>query len=192
MDFQTLAKVAADRSIGADVFLPVAEAALTSDDPRCRAIAPQKFILKVMRADPRSWGDLRIFFSKDEIQETPERVYLFKLAQLGLLFVDRTVSDRDAKCARLVHWLIRNDPTDSILQYPYCHDFNGPPYDAVGIEWLKVLAKRPADVPIITNVAGFFLSSYPEQAKSLFERCHILEPDNPEWAERIKEANNLC
>jgi hypothetical protein len=189
MDTHALTVAATDPSLAALGFVPFVEEALKTGDPWFRTYAIEAFVLKVIRGDLQAWEELRACLT-EETEKKTERLYLFNVARLGNLFINNAFPNRDAECAKVVLWLINNDPSDPFLENPYCYDFTGESYESVNREWLRVVNERPNEIRVLANAAECLREGHPEVTESLLVRCRLLDPNNPIWIQRITELGS--
>lgn len=186
MNIRKLHKASTDENVSAIDFIPFVRECLNVDDPSLRSSSIEAFVSKAIEGGEQCLDELRVYFAEN-VENPAESEYLLKVAGLGILFVDEQAPNRDIECAQVVHWLIENDPTDPFLENPFCYDFSGKPYETVKEEWLKVVNEHPGDVRVLANAAEFVSMKHPEMSRVLFERCRNLEPNNPDWSERITD-----
>jgi hypothetical protein len=68
---------------------------------------------------------------------------------------------------------------------------DGGDYDRAKGLWLGHIERHPDDTAILGNAAQFFTRSDPPLSGQLLRRARSLEPDNPEWSDRLGHLYSL-
>ena len=112
-----------------------------------------------------------------------------RIRLLGYYF-GKQFSSPEARNARIAHvlWIIRHHPDSSIAglsasQINKIFDAIG--YSKASMLWLEQVESNSTNSKIIGNAANFFLLADREQAENLLKKAQELEPDNPQWPERL-------
>lgn len=81
-------------------------------------------------------------------------------------------------------WLVQHAPENfaSILLFPR----DGEAYEEARHLWLENIETGSGDPKVLMNAARFFDATDPTLAEDLLQKGQALEPDNPEWGERLK------
>lgn len=92
--------------------------------------------------------------------------------------------------ARQTHilWIIQNRPESEVAGLPQVQLnplLDGETYDKAKSLWLEQTKIRDKDLTILGNAANFFLLSDGNLAEELLKKAQSLDPDNPEWSERL-------
>lgn len=125
---------------------------------------------------------------------TPPTLALRILA-LGYYFLGQRESDA-ARTARHNHifWLIEHAPESDTAGTPQASIFNwDDPQAYVEAKklWLDQVGSHPSNTNILGNAAQFFVLNDFEQSEKLLKQARTLEPNNPEWPERLGQLYSL-
>jgi tetratricopeptide (TPR) repeat protein len=112
-----------------------------------------------------------------------------RIAALGYYFL----GDRESEAARQarhqhIFWVIQNAPEHEVAGTPdaYLLARSEPEAYLKGRElWLAQVESHPRDTWILGNAASFFTLNDDVKSEELLEQARSLEPDNPEWPERL-------
>jgi tetratricopeptide (TPR) repeat protein len=107
---------------------------------------------------------------------------------------ERTPEARAAR-ARHVLWIIANAPEADIAGSPvtYADKIIEPEvHEQARSLWLAHLEASGSNPKIVGNAAAFFLLSERERARDLLQRGRELEPENPQWSERLAHLDMLA
>jgi tetratricopeptide (TPR) repeat protein len=114
---------------------------------------------------------------------------------LGYYFVSRHNSP-DAKAAhqKYVLWFIKNHPDAEITGTPYCSlnailDADG--YSQAKRIWLDQIHSHEKDSSVLGHAANFFLLNDRATAEDLLKKAQKLEPNSPEWPDRLAHLYTL-
>jgi tetratricopeptide (TPR) repeat protein len=118
-----------------------------------------------------------------------------RILVLGYYFLGQRESDT-ARSARQNHilWLIEHAPASSTAGSPEASILNRDDpqaYVEARSLWLDQVASHPRDTNILGNAAQFFVLNDFEQSEKLLKQARALEPDNPEWPERLGQLYSL-
>ena len=58
-------------------------------------------------------------------------------------------------------------------------------YDEAVSLWREHIKQRPEDLRLLSNAADFLMPYSLDLAKQYLRTCQELEPDNPQWNERL-------
>ncbi len=105
-------------------------------------------------------------------------------------------SSAEARTARIAHvlWIIRHNPDSSIAGLPASQInkiLEAPDYAKASKLWLERVESNGTNSKIIGNAAHFFLLHDRKQAENLLKKAQELEPDNPQWPERLGHLYGL-
>lgn len=113
-------------------------------------------------------------------------------ARIQLLgYYSRRRFDSDDACkARQEHilWIIQHHPDSEIAGLPYTDldpMLDGKSYYKAKELWLQQVKKHGKNTKVIANAANFFLIPSKDIAEELLKQGQSLEPDNPDWPERL-------
>lgn len=121
---------------------------------------------------------------KKKSDDLPTRTLL-----LGYYFLKSHESDQ-ARKKRQEHikWIVANRPESYVSGSPYAHltpYLEGKVYNEVKNLWLKQVEAHKNNTAILGNAASFFLIANSDLAEKLLKKAKALEPDNPEWPDRL-------
>jgi tetratricopeptide (TPR) repeat protein len=129
-----------------------------------------------------------------QITGSPHELALRILA-LGYYFLGERESD-SARSARQKHilWLIEHAPESSTAGTSEAFILNRQDPQAY-VEakklWLDQVGSHPRNTKILGNAAQFFLVNDSELSEELLKQARSLEPDNPEWPDRLGHLYSL-
>jgi Flp pilus assembly protein TadD len=108
---------------------------------------------------------------------------------LGYYFT-RQYSSQEVKEAHQKHvlWIIKNKPEATIASLPYIFldpILDGACYNEAKQLWLDHVKANPTNTTILGNAAQFFLIHDKAIAEDLLKRAQKIEPNNPQWSERL-------
>jgi len=89
-----------------------------------------------------------------------------------------------------IMWIIENRPEAEIAGLPYASlnpILDGLAYHKAKKLWLKQVETQEKNTAILGNAANFFIIHDRDISESLLNKAQVLEPDNPEWSERLGE-----
>ena len=179
---------AADSSISAVQFLPIALSAIKFGADKLRHLAADVLIQKVASnlysPTTEFQQELTALESKRDVRE-----YVACLISIGELFLAEG-EERDRQLAKNVLWLQQRDASDPVLGLPYCVDVNGQPWCDIADKWEELITNDDTSAALLGNAAEFFLLKSPRRAKELFVKCGKLQP-NASWEVRIAEADTF-
>jgi tetratricopeptide (TPR) repeat protein len=118
-----------------------------------------------------------------------------RILALGYYFLGQRQSD-SARSARHKHilWLIEHSPESGTAGSPHALIFNREDPQAY-VEarklWLDQVGSHPRNTKILGNAAEFFLLNDFPQSEELLKQARALEPDNPDWPERLGHLYSL-
>jgi tetratricopeptide (TPR) repeat protein len=118
-----------------------------------------------------------------------------RILALGYYLLGQRESDT-ARSARQNHifWLIEHAPASGTAGSPEASILNRDDpqaYVEARSLWLDQVASHPRDTNILGNAAQFFVLNDFEQSEKLLKQARALEPDNPEWPERLGQLYSL-
>lgn len=120
------------------------------------------------------------------VAERPDNIRA-RAKLLGYLYRKHDVPSAEAK-SRHILWLVRNAPASGVLALPECgldRVSESEAYAAVRGAWTEQLAKKPRVAAIYGNAAAFFMLSDPKSAEAALIEAVAMEPNNPEWHEKL-------
>lgn len=86
-------------------------------------------------------------------------------------------------------WFIQNLPRLEFTSQAYRGHSSRPQIHAAAVNaWAQHILANPDDPAVLGNAAGFFSTGNNELVEALYSRCLELEPENPEWYERLSTA----
>lgn len=97
----------------------------------------------------------------------------------------------EAKALRLASllWVIENTPEAEIAGSPYArvHRLTEPSaYAQARTSWLAQVERQPQNLKVLLNAGRFFATDEPSLSAELFRNGAQLDPQNPEWATRLR------
>ncbi len=130
-----------------------------------------------------------------QIVGSPHELAL-RILVLGYYFLGQRESD-SARTAQHNHifWLIEHAPESDTAGTPDASIFNrDDPQAYVEAKklWLDQVGSHPRNTNILGNAAQFFVLNDFKQSEELLKQARALEPDNPEWPERLGQLYSLC
>ena len=91
----------------------------------------------------------------------------------------------------LVGWFVQNYPEfDNHSMRIHAHT-NPEGFVEIKKQWMETISRYPNNTKIIGNAASFVLMSNYDVAEKLLNKAQALEPDNPEWANRLGQVLNF-
>jgi len=142
----------------------------------------------------RNWTAEDARRSQAQIAGAPHERALRILA-LGYYFLGQRESDA-ARTARHQHilWLIEHAPECETAGSPEVSIFERDEpqtYAAARKLWLEQVASHPQNAKVLGNAANFFILNDFEQSEGLLKQARALEPENPQWPERLGQLYSL-
>ncbi len=117
-----------------------------------------------------------------------------RILLLGHYSRTRFVSEA-AKMARRAHvlWIIEHAPESHIAGTPFAglSDENDAAYERARQLWMSQIEAHPNNTAILGNAAGFFTLCDKTKCGELLRRAKTLEPDNPNWSQRLGHLYSL-
>ena len=87
-----------------------------------------------------------------------------------------------------VLWIIKEHPDAPIAGKPACwldRDLDTGAYSKAATLWEEQVKANPQDARVLGNAALFLLRSESDKAESYLTKARALEPENPEWPEKL-------
>jgi tetratricopeptide (TPR) repeat protein len=111
-------------------------------------------------------------------------------------YSQRSYMEANARRRKTVHclWMIRHRPGDEFVGTPFCQVepfFNVVAYRRAKALWKKQVEKHPNETAILANAARFHTANEKRTAIALFKRIQRMEPQNPDWHERLGHVYHL-
>jgi hypothetical protein len=109
----------------------------------------------------------------------------------GAMVIARSLS---AILAGTILWIIEHAPEVTTLRDPYFYldpTSDGEVYQLAKNLWLKLVEANESNVTILGNASGFFTLHDKALSEELLKKAQSLEPNNPEWAERLGHLYEL-
>jgi tetratricopeptide (TPR) repeat protein len=118
-----------------------------------------------------------------------------RILLLGFYFLGQRASDaaRQAR-QRHIYWLIQNAPESETAGSPHASllarsDLAA--YTRAKELWLAQIDSHPRETKILGNAASFFTLNDGAMSEKLLREAQSVEPDNPEWHERLGHLYSL-
>jgi tetratricopeptide (TPR) repeat protein len=142
----------------------------------------------------RNWTAEEARRSEAQIAGSTHELAL-RIVALGYYFLGRRESDA-ARTARDQHifWLIEHAADCEMAGSPEVSIFKRDEpqtYAEARKLWLEQVASHPQNARIVGNAAMFFLLNDFEQSEELLKQAQALEPENPQWPERLGQLYSL-
>ena len=133
--------------------------------------------------------------SKEEVRKLQVKIgsdpneVVSRLKLLGY-YNRKSIMDPDARKPHLelVRWFVQNYPEFTCHSMNIHSSFNPEGYVEIKKRWLETVARYPNNTRIIGNAAYFLLLGDNNASEKLLNKAQALEPDNPEWAERLGQV----
>lgn len=114
---------------------------------------------------------------------------------LGYYFL-KTYESENARKARQKHilWIIENKPSSEIAGRPEAildPLLDEGVYSEAKRLWLKQVQAHEINTVVLGNAANFFFIYNEDLAEGLLKKAQELEPENPEWSERLGQLYSL-
>jgi len=114
-------------------------------------------------------------------------------------YYSRKYGDKEAAAcvARHALWIFSNAPESIYAGMPHIHlqpppfPFKKGPFSEAASIWKEHVQKNPENTKILGNAAAFFMMSDQQFTRQCLEKCAALEPNNPEWQERLAQAYSM-
>jgi hypothetical protein len=169
--------------------LPIYRKALTSRFPEVRRMAGDALTRLGRKLSP----EVAVRY-EEQVRQEPDDLAL-RLLMLGHYLL-RRFGDEAARRARRAHALrvIERAPGLPVAGSPEVSLFpreDGGDYDRAKGLWLGHVERHPDDTAILGNAASFFTLSDRTLSGQLLRRARSLEPDNPEWSDRLGHLYSL-
>lgn len=131
---------------------------------------------------------------EEELQANPEDL----AARIRLLgwYTKNQFASSAAREARPKHifWIIQNRPEAQIAETPEVWldpILDKDAYEQAKTLWLQQTKAQETNAIVLGNAADYFLIHDREIAKDLLEKAQTLEPENPEWSEKLGHLHSL-
>jgi predicted Zn-dependent protease len=131
---------------------------------------------------------------EDTLKQTPDDLSI-RTKLLGY-YSQRQFQSDSARKVRQQHvlWIIQNHPESKITGLPFAElDFSldGKAYAQGATLWRQQVADHLNNAAILHNAAAYFLLHDHAYAEDLLKKGAALEPNNPDWLERLAHLYSL-
>jgi tetratricopeptide (TPR) repeat protein len=120
--------------------------------------------------------------------------FALRILLLGHYLRSQFVSNAARMARRAhIHWIIENAPESRIAGTPFAHldDTDDPAYEQAMQLWMSQIEAHPENTVILGNAAGFLTPNDKTKCGELLRHAKTLEPDNPEWSNRLGHLYSL-